>query len=354
MTESPRMWALVMAGGRGTRFWPLSRKALPKQCLALGPGRTLLQEAVARLSPVIPPDRVLVVTGPDMEDVVRRQLPGVPWQNVLIEPQARNTAPCIGWGAVEVARRSGDDAMLAVLPSDHVISRPGRFLDALVCAARAASRHQLIATLGIQPDRAETGFGYLELGGSVGGGPARRVRRFTEKPDATTAEAWASGGTHLWNAGMFVFPVGVMREAFAVHLPRSAAALEQIRADPGAVGASWGELDATSIDYGIMERLDSLLTVPCDIGWSDVGTWGAVAGLLPEAPGGRGLARHIVARDATGCVVHAPAKVVALLGVEDIVLVDTPDAVLVMSRHRGQDVRELVADLESEIDDAPT
>lgn len=351
---APELWALVMAGGRGARFWPLSRRAMPKQCLSLDGGPTLLQQAVARLSPLVPPARVLVVTGPDMADAVRAQLPDVPGDNLLIEPRARNTAPCIGWGAVEVGRRAGDGAVLAVLPSDHVVTDPAGLRRALSDAATAAVEGGTVATLGIEPDRPETGFGYLELGSAVGAGPQRRVERFTEKPDARTAAAWLAAGTHLWNAGMFVFPVGVMRAAFAELLPRSAAALDRLAADPSCLGAIWGELEATSIDYAIMERLEGLLTIPCDVGWSDVGTWHSAAPLLPAAPGGRARARHVVAVDATGCVVHAPQKVVALLGVDDLVVVDTPDALLVMSRHRGQDVRQLIADLESDLPDPPT
>jgi len=348
------LWALVMAGGRGARFWPLSRRALPKQCLSLDGGPTLIQRAVERLSPLVPPERVLVVTGPDMADAVRSQLPDVPPENLLIEPRARNTSPCIGWGAVEVARRAGEAAVLAVVPSDHVVADPAALRDALAAAAVAAEKGSTVATLGIRPDRPETGYGYLEVGEPVADGPARRVQQFTEKPDEATATAWLAAGQHLWNAGMFVFPVGVMRAAFAEHLPRSAAALERLYAGTAQLDEIWGELEAISIDYAIMERMDGLLTIPCDVGWSDVGTWHSAAPLLPPAPGGRGLARHITAVDASGCVVHAPRKVVALLGVDDLVVVDTPDALLVMCRHRGQDVRQVIADLESRLPAPPT
>jgi mannose-1-phosphate guanylyltransferase len=350
----PELWALVMAGGRGARFWPLSRRSLPKQCLSLDGGPTLIQQAVTRLSPLVPPERVLVVTGPDMAAAIRAQLPGVPTGNLLIEPRARNTAPCIGWGAVEVARRGGDGAVLAVVPSDHVVADPAGLRDALAAAAAAAARASTVVTLGIQPDRPETGFGYLEVGPVVGVGPERRVMRFTEKPDEDTATAWLAAGQHLWNAGMFVFPVEVMRAAFAEHLPRSAAALDRLAEGTSTLAEIWGELEATSIDYAVMERMAGLLTIPCDVGWSDVGTWHSAAPLMPAAPGGRGRARHITAIDASGCVVHAPRKVVALLGVDDLVVVDTPDALLVMSRHRGQDVRQLIADLESDLPDPPT
>lgn len=352
MAQSGDMWALVMAGGRGARFWPLSRRALPKQCLALGGGATLIQQAVERLAPLVPLERVLVATGAAMADAVREQLPRVPRENILVEPQARNTAPCIGWGTVEVARRAGPDAVLAVVPSDHVVADPEGLRSALTVAGDAAVAGRTIATLGIRPDRAETGFGYLEVG--EGTGPTRPVVRFTEKPDEATAARWWKGGRHLWNAGMFVFPADVMLQAFKTHLPRSSAALARIAADPASLPDAWPELDATSIDYGIMERLDRLVTVPCSVGWSDVGTWHSAAALLPTAPGGRAVARHVTALEASGCVVHAPDKVVALLGVDDLVVVDTPDALLVMSRHRGQDVRHLTASLESDLSDPPT
>lgn len=346
---APALWIVIMAGGRGTRFWPLSRRHRPKQVLALAGADSLIRQTVDRLLPLAPVERVLVVTGPDMAQAVRDELPDLPAHNILIEPSGRNTAPCIGWATVEVQRRAGPDAVLAVLPSDHVIGRPQILRQALTAAARAAVQQDAIVTLGIQPGWAETGFGYLELGADAGtfeGCALRVVDRFREKPDRSTAQAWVDGGRHLWNAGMFVFTAGRMRAAFATHLPRSAAALEALHADADSLDALWPELEATSIDYGIMERSARTLTVPCDPGWSDVGAWPAAAALLPPVEGGTGRAGEVIAIESQGNVIHAPGKLVALVGMQEVVVVDSGDALLVMDKARAQELRLVLEALE--------
>ncbi len=342
------MYALIMAGGRGARFWPRSRRAFPKQCVAIGGPDSLIRQTVDRLAPLVPPERILVITGPDMVAAITAQLPDLPAQNILVEPQGRNTAPCVGWGAVEIRRRGGEDAVMMVLPADHVIAAP-EVLRASLTAAAAAARTGALVTLGITPTHPETGYGYLELGGEAGqwaGQTLRVVERFAEKPDAATAAAYVADGRHLWNAGMFVFTVGAILAAFDAHLPRSAAALRSLAADPGCLEAVWRELEATSIDFGIMERADNILTAPCDPGWSDVGSWSAAGALLPEDAGGRGLSRHTVSIDATDNITYAPGKVVALIGVSGLAVVDAEDALLVMDTRRAQDVRDVVAMLE--------
>ncbi len=342
------LFVVIIAGGRGTRFWPLSRRHRPKQVLALAGDDSLIRQTVDRLRPLAPAERTLVVTGPDMVDAIRAELPELPDDNILVEPSGRNTAPCIGWASVEVERRAGRDAVVAVMPADHVVTRPDLLRAALTSAAVAAADTGTIVTLGIRPTRPETGFGYLELGDSAGsfaGNDLRRVDRFREKPDATTAAAYLDGGRHLWNAGMFVFTVGTMRRAFAQHLPRSSAALDAIAAEPARLAELWTDLDATSIDYGIMERADAILTVPCAPGWSDVGAWPAAAELMPALDGGVGRADTTVAVDSSGNVLHAPGKLVALVGVRDLVVVDTDDAVLVMDKARAQELRRVLAAL---------
>ncbi|MFT4976231.1 MAG: mannose-1-phosphate guanylyltransferase [Myxococcota bacterium] len=343
------VYAVIMAGGRGARFWPRSRRTLPKQCLSVDGGPTLIQQTVSRLASLVPPQRVLVITGPDMAPAIRAQLPSVPPENILIEPQGRNTAPCVGLGAVEVGRRGGPDAVFLCLPADHIVAAPDVLLSALQTAVSAARREHALVTLGITPTRPETGFGYLELGERVAGAAeVYRVARFREKPDAASAQAYLESGRYLWNAGMFVFAVSDILSAFAEHLPRSAAALARIAASPSTLASEWGELEATSIDYGIMERSRRILTVPCDPGWSDVGSWSAAAALMPEQRGHRVLSDVLVDIDAEECVVYAPGKAVALVGVEGLVVIDAEDAILVMSRERSQDVREVVRQLEAD------
>lgn len=347
-------WAVVMAGGRGARFWPLSRRARPKQCLSLDGGPSLLQQTVARLQPWIPADRVLVVTGPDMAALVADQLPDLPAANLLVEPTARNTAPAIGWAAAEVARRAGDDAVCVVVPSDHAIRRPKVLLEALQAAEAAAQRSGALVTLGLRPDRPATGFGYLERGPlrfADAGLAVHDVARFVEKPPLEQAKAFVDGGRHAWNAGMFVFQAGALRAALATHLPRTAAALDAIAQTPESLQEQWALTDALSIDYGVMERHDDILMVETDPGWSDLGAWDQAGAWLPEAPGGRGLARRIVSIDSAGCTVHALDKAVALVGLRDVVVVDTPDALLVADAHRAQDVRAVLDTLASLGDD---
>jgi mannose-1-phosphate guanylyltransferase len=342
------LYSLILAGGRGTRFWPCSRRDRPKQCISIAGQQAYLQQTIDRLLPLIPADRILVVTGREMEGSVREVVSGLPHENLLVEPWGRNTAPCIGWGAVEIGRRT-PNALMAVFPSDHQIRDDAQFRSVVAGAADAARATNALITMGISPTRPETGFGYLEVGvfvGEWGGHRFQTVERFTEKPDPDTASRYVEHGTHLWNAGMFLFRVDAIRDAFRSYLPSSAEALERIQHDPARLEEEWGNMEATSIDYGVMERSRHLLTVPCAFGWSDMGSWHAAADEMPKVPGGRGLAAHVIARDASGCVVHAPDKVVALLGVENLVIVDTKDALLIMHADRAQQVGEVVRHLE--------
>ncbi len=324
-------FAVVLAGGHGTRFWPLSRRALPKQCLSLDGGPTLLQRTVARTA--LPPEQVLVVTGPDMVDAVRAQLPDVA---LLVEPSPRNTAAAIAWAALDVERRGG--AGCFVLPSDHVISDEPAFRDALATAARVAQDGALV-TLGIRPTRPETGFGWLET--EDGPGPDRAVCRFVEKPPLAEAERLLAGGRHLWNAGMFVWSTGALLAAVAAHLPGTTAMIAALRGGTP-ISDVWALSEATSIDYGVLERARGIRVVPVDFGWSDVGAWPALLDVLPPGEGGVAVAAELVALRASGNVVHAPGKLVALLGVDDLIVVDTPDALLVAPRAEAQNVKLLL------------
>jgi len=343
------LYGLILAGGRGARFWPRSRKARPKQVMSIDGGASLLRRTVDRLSPLLPPERVLVVTGPDMVEAVRAELPDLPEENVLVEPAGRNTAPCIGWGAVEIGRRGGGNAVMVVLPADHMVADEAHLREVLAAAAKAACDTNAFITLGIPPTRAETGYGYLELGtvmGTWGGHAFNMVERFREKPDAETAKTYLAGGRHLWNAGMFVFRVDALRDAFRHFLPATAEVLAEVQRRPERLEALWASTDSISIDYGIMERSLHILTVPCQLGWSDVGSWESVGEMLPDVEGGRGLATEIVAIDAHDNVIVVPDKVVALVGVDDLVIVDTGDALLVMRQGEGQKVRQVLDVLE--------
>ncbi len=343
------VFVLLLAGGRGSRFWPLSRRALPKQCLSLDGGPTLLQRTVSRVLPIVSAERILVATGPDMLAAVEAQLPGV---TTLVEPTARNTLPAIAWGVVEAAKRGA--ALLIVLPSDHLIADEAEFRLVLHRAVHAAEAGALV-TIGILPTRPETGFGWMECGrrddvrGRVAEHDvarlARPIRRFVEKPALADAERMLADGRHLWNAGMFVFRVDAFTAELATHAPRTASAL--VRLSNGAsIAEVWPETDATSVDYGVMERAATVVAIPGNFGWSDIGSWNALADVLPAEPWGVGVAGTVIAEHANGNVVHAPGKVVALLGVEDLIVVDTQDALLVARKGDAQAVRHILAELE--------
>ncbi len=354
MPASAPRYALILAGGGGTRLWPQSRRKRPKQFLPLLPmggaqgAQTLLAATVDRLRPALPLERILVVTAADQIDEVKRAVPDLPASSIVTEPRARNTAACVGLGAIAALARD-PAALCAVLPSDQHIADDAAFRRCIELAfARAASPARPIVTIGIRPTAPETGFGYLEPGAPTDGG-ARAVARFVEKPDRATAEGYVAGG-YLWNAGMFVFQAARMLEAIATHLPALGALLERIRAQPDLAATLYPEAQAISIDYGVMERLGpgEVECVPGDFGWNDVGSFTALAAIAPTDAAGNAALGDTVTIDARGNVlIGGPGRVIAAVGVEDLVIVATADAVLVMPKSRAQDVRKVVEHLET-------
>ena len=338
-----------MAGGGGTRLWPASRKLRPKQFLPmLSGGETLLGATVARVQGVVPAERILVVTAADQVDEVRRTAPSVPRDNIVIEPKARNTAPCIGLGALEVIRRDPAGVM-AVLPSDQFIRDTDGFRASLERALDVA-RGGAIVTIGIVPTHPETGFGYLELGEDTERG-ARVVDRFVEKPNLPTAKQYLAGKRHLWNSGMFFFAAKRLVEAVRRHMPDLGEILHAIGEEPERAGELYPQAPSVSIDYGVMEKLPrgDVFCVPGDFGWNDVGSWSALGELRPaDAAGNTLAAEHAVTVDARGNILYGSGKqVIAAVGVEDLVIVATDDAILVMPKSKAQQVRDVVKALET-------
>jgi len=338
---------VLLAGGSGTRFWPRSRLRLPKQLLPIAARRTMLEETLARLAPLVRPARTWVVTTAPHARAVRAALPRVPAGQVLVEPAARNTAAAIALAALHVARRSRT-APMAILPADHVIGDARAFRADLGLALEVAERTGALVTLGVVPTQPETGYGYIRVGEPVEGQGDRVawVRAFVEKPDRRRAEALLAEEGTLWNAGIFAWRADVVLDALRRHLPAVLAPIEAAlaRGGPAAMARAYRRVPTVSIDTGLLERARQVAVVRTRFAWSDVGSWSALEALWRDG-GSNAVRGRTIAIDSAGCVVDSPARLVALLGVENLVVVDTPDALLVCRKDRAQDVRLVVEEL---------
>lgn len=345
------LYALIMAGGGGTRLWPESRLALPKQFIQLFREKSLLQIAFDRITPLVPPSRVFVATGQQYKEIVRKMLPDLPVENIITEPCGRNTAPAIGLGAVHLLKRD-PNAVMAALTADHIMHREDIFRAALESAAGAAQSGRIV-TLGIRPSGPETGYGYIERGGLTDGAGFYPVVRFREKPDLETAKRFVESGRFYWNSGMFIWRVDVVLGEMARQLPDLHRALLEIEACLGAADQEtrieriWSAIRPISIDYGIMEGAGNVHVLPVDPGWTDVGSWSAVYDEIldqreKELPDGNVVQKgELLAIDTHGCLVRSD-KLVAAIGLRDLVIVDTGDALLICPHDQTQRVKELV------------
>jgi mannose-1-phosphate guanylyltransferase len=362
-TAKLNIHAVILAGGRGTRFWPRSRARTPKQLLNIIGKETMLEQTVARLRPLIPAERIWTVTNAGQAVEVRKQLPAAARQHVLTEPVGRNTAAAIALAAIHARHAARGDALLAVLPSDHYIANPERYRVILRAALDVAREKGRMVVLGIPPTRPETGFGYIErMGESLDsrGFPVFAVRRFTEKPALAVAKEYAGSGDYHWNAGMFFWRVSTFLENLKNYLPKTYAALESLAENIGKrkyernLRAIYPTLENISVDYAILEPATRepgsprVFVIPAEIGWSDIGSWAAVYELLAKHPGENILAGAGYTIDAQGNFLWSASKFIAAIGVRDLVVVETPDALLICPRERAQDVGRVVKRLEDE------
>jgi mannose-1-phosphate guanylyltransferase len=349
-------YPVILAGGRGTRFWPLSRRRRAKQLLPLDGKQTMIQQTVNRLLPFSPVNRFWVITNDDLRLAIARQLPKLPKRQIVAEPVARNTAPAIGLAAF-LLLRTDPGAVLGLFPSDHVIGDEKRYRDTIVRGVEIASAGENIVVLGIPPTRPETGYGYIEAG--VDSGNGLRVRRFTEKPDAQSARQFLAAGNYYWNSGMFLWSARTLTNALREHLPETAAVLEQIADSFGtrkferAFRKLYPKCENISVDYALLEprsakgeQASNIFCLPADFGWNDLGSWTAlhehqVAKTKPVNENVISSAGSFLL-DGCGNYIHAPGKFVATAGVSDLVIVETEDALLITTRARAQDVGKIV------------
>lgn len=354
--------AAILAGGRGTRFWPRSRIRTPKQLLSIVGKSTMLEQTVERLRPVIAMDRIWTVTNEEQSGALRKQLPAASRKRVLTEPVGRNTTAAIALAAIHVRHAAEGDALLAVLPADHYIAQPKTYQQILRAALDVAKEPRRMVVLGIPPTRPDTGFGYIEREGSTfftAQFPVYAVRRFTEKPKLEVAKEYLASGNYHWNAGMFFWRVSTFLEAVRDYLPKTHNAIENLAGHIGkrsygrVLKKIYPKLENISVDYAILERATAqagehrVFEVPAEIGWSDIGSWAAVYELLAKHSGENIFGGQGEALDAEGNLLWSPNKFVAAIGVHDLVVVDTPDALLICPRDRAQDVGKITKVLEA-------
>jgi mannose-1-phosphate guanylyltransferase len=347
--------AVIMSGGSGTRFWPLSRRHRPKQLLALAAERPILRLTYERVAGLVPPEQIWVVTTSDTTKASRELLPELPPDNILAEPEGRDTAACAGYAAINLLR-SDPDAVCAVLPADHVIGEEERFRSALSAAEELVSADGGLLTFGVRPTRPETGYGYLELGErhrEIDGWQVHRLQRFVEKPDPATAQSYLEAGGYMWNSGMFVWRAEEYLGEVRRQLPELAGNLDRLAqslgspAAPSALSEIYPTLAKTSVDFGVMEGAEKCWTIPVDFPWSDVGAWPALSELLPsDEDGNAALGRNVLVGSGDNLLV-SDGPLVAVAGVRGLVVVATRDAVLVVPASEAQRVKELVAELEA-------
>jgi len=351
------MYAVIMAGGKGARFWPRSREKKPKHLLDITSEKTILQETVERIKVLVEPENILVVTGRKHSRTLKKQLPEIPARNIIIEPEGRNTAACIGLAALHIRKIVSDDVMV-VLPSDHAIADAQKYIDLISAAVKVASQENGLVTIGIKPTSIQTGFGYIErdnLFGKINHEDVFRVRSIREKPDFRKAQEFVQSGNFYWNSGMFIWRTSVILQEISLRLPNLYAGLMKIDQALGSaeeasiVSRVYKKLESISIDYGVMEKADNVFIIPGDFGWSDVGSWDAVWEISPRVGNGNVALKdsRTVFEDSEGSLIYNPGRLTALVGVRDLIIVETKDALLICKKGRSQDVKKIVEKLQA-------
>lgn len=346
-----KVTALIMAGGKGERFWPRSRVNCPKQFIdIIGSGKTMIQMTVERILPMVKKEDIYIATNESYKELVREQLPDIPPENIICEPVGRNTAPCVGLGAAYMLKKDADAVML-VLASDHLIRYEDDFRRVLQDAVEIAEENNNIVTIGISPSCPETGYGYIKRGSSLVKNKAYSVERFVEKPNLETAMEYLADGEYLWNSGIFIWKASTVMNCMKEYLPDIYRGLEIIS---GSIGTSreaqvlteeFTAMPSESVDYGIMEKAENIYVIPGQFGWDDVGSWLAMGRLKDEDEEMNTITGNVVTVDTGNCIIEAKDKLIATVGIRDIVIVDTEDITLIGDKQRVGDIKELLKKL---------
>ena len=360
MAKKLEVYGVIMAGGGGTRFWPWSRQERPKQILPIVSRRSMVWETVVRIRPFIPPERIFIVTARSQAEDLHREVPQIPKGNLLLEPLGRNTAPCLCLAALHIQKKTPEAVMVA-LPADHYIAERQGFLKTLRAAVNFATRQKFLITLGVRPTEPETGYGYIQKGETLGlveGMPVFRAKAFREKPTLSKARAYVGRGDYFWNSGMFIWQTGVFLEAAKEFLPRLYGAMRDLPNDletlrgGKALEKIYDRAQSVSVDYGIMEKAENVALMEAQFYWNDVGSWAALRKIWPKDNRGNALAEgkqagrgKILAIDSSGCLIRGEEKLIAVIGLKDMVVVEAGNAILVCPKERSQDVRGVLGEL---------
>ena len=343
--------ALIMAGGKGERFWPRSRTSLPKQFLSLtDDGKTMIQLTVERISPLVNLEDIYISTNAAYKSLVVEQLPGLPEQNILCEPIGRNTAPCIGLGAIHISQKY-EDAIMIVLPSDHLIKHNDIFINTFTESCKVAEKADNLVTIGITPNYPETGYGYIKYDNAKEDGEAYKVDKFVEKPSLEVALKYIESGNYLWNSGMFAWKISTILGNFKKYMPETYDGLMKIKAAIGTdvenkvLEAEFPNLESQSVDYGIMEKAKNIYILSGNFGWDDVGSWLAVGRIKSVNEDNNVVNGNVVTVNTQNCIIEGSKKLIATVGLRDIIIVDTPDAILISTKENSGEIKQILAKL---------
>ncbi len=346
-----KVTALIMAGGRGERFWPRSRKNLPKQFLSLtDDGKTMIQHTVERVLPLVDMEDIYIATNREYRALAEKQLPGIPKENILCEPVGRNTAPCVGMGAVHINKKY-DDALMIVLPSDHLIKYNSMFVNVLKDACEVAEQGTNLTTIGITPNYPETGYGYIKFDADQNLGRAYGVDCFVEKPSIEKAKEYVADELYLWNSGMFVWKVSSILGNMQKFMPATYDGLMKIKEAIGTedqetvLETEFAKMESESIDYGIMEKADNIYVLPGTFGWDDVGSWLAVGRIKKSNEFGNVVSGNVITVNSKNSIIEGSDKLIATVGVNNMIVVDTEDALLICDKDHAGEIKKVLENL---------